>query len=67
LLANKASDFLLAMGNPRIAPGRPARGFIQDDWRVTDRFVLNLVFATTTILDLATSPSILMNPAEVNI
>jgi len=43
LLANKASDFLLAMGNP---PHRAwvdqLGGFIQDDWRVTDRFVLNV-------------------------
>ena len=43
LLANKASDFLLAMGNP---PHRAwvdqLGGFIQDDWRVTDRLVLNL-------------------------
>jgi hypothetical protein len=43
LLANKASDFLLAMGNP---PHRAwvdqFGGFIQDDWRVTDRFVFNL-------------------------
>jgi hypothetical protein len=43
LLANKASDFLLAMGNP---PHRAwvdqFGGFIQDDWRATDRFVLNL-------------------------
>jgi len=43
LLANKPSDFLLSMGNP------PHRawvdqwgGFIQDDWRVNDRIVLNL-------------------------
>jgi len=43
LLANKASDFLLAMGNP---PHRAwvdqFGGFIQDDWRAGDRFVLNL-------------------------
>jgi outer membrane receptor protein involved in Fe transport len=43
LLANRASDFLLAMGNP---PHRAwvdqFGGFIQDDWRASDRFVLNL-------------------------
>jgi len=43
LLADKPSDFLLAMGNP---PHRAwvdqVGGFIQDDWRVSDRFVLNL-------------------------
>jgi outer membrane receptor protein involved in Fe transport len=43
LLANKPSDFLLAMGNP---PHRAwvdqFGGFIQDDWRVGDRFMLNV-------------------------
>jgi Carboxypeptidase regulatory-like domain/TonB-dependent Receptor Plug Domain/TonB dependent receptor len=43
LLANRPSDFLLAMGNP---PHRAwvdqFGGFIQDDWRASDRFVLNL-------------------------
>jgi outer membrane receptor protein involved in Fe transport len=43
LLANKPSDFLLAMGNP---PHRAwvdqFGGFIQDDWRANDRFMVNL-------------------------
>jgi outer membrane receptor protein involved in Fe transport len=43
LLADKASDFLLAMGNP---PHRAwvdqFGGFLQDDWRVSDRLVLNV-------------------------
>ncbi|HXI26814.1 MAG TPA: TonB-dependent receptor [Vicinamibacterales bacterium] len=43
LLANKPSDFLLAMGNP---PHRAwvdqFGGFIQDDWRVGARLMLNL-------------------------
>ena len=43
LLANKPSDFLLSMGNP---PHRAwvdqFGGFVQDDWRVNDRVVLNL-------------------------
>jgi outer membrane receptor protein involved in Fe transport len=43
LLANKPSDFLLSMGNP---PHRAwvdqFGGFLQDDWRVNNRVVLNL-------------------------
>lgn len=43
LLSNKPSDFLLSMGNP---PHRAwvdqFGGFIQDDWRVNDKLVLNL-------------------------
>ena len=43
LLANRPSDFLLAMGNP---PHRAwvdqFGGFIQDDWRVSNRLMLNL-------------------------
>jgi carboxypeptidase family protein/TonB-dependent receptor-like protein len=43
LLANKPSDFLLAMGNP---PHRAwvdqFGGFIQDDWRASSRFMLNV-------------------------
>src|SRR5206468_3556324 len=43
LLANKASDFLLAMGNPPHRAWVDQFGaFIQDDWRVTDRLMLNL-------------------------
>src|SRR5688572_8396791 len=42
LLANRASDFLLAMGNPpHKAWVDQFGGFIQDDWRINDRFVLN--------------------------
>ena len=43
LLANRASDFLLAMGNPpHTAWVDQFGGFIQDDWRVNRRLVLNL-------------------------
>jgi outer membrane receptor protein involved in Fe transport len=43
LLANRASAFLLAMGNPpHTAWLDQIGGFIQDDWRVNRRLVLNL-------------------------
>jgi hypothetical protein len=43
LLANQATDFLLAMGNPpHKAWVDQFGGFIQDDWRVSDRIVLNV-------------------------
>jgi hypothetical protein len=43
LLANRASAFLLAMGNPpHNAWLDQLGGFIQDDWRVSRKLVLNL-------------------------
>ncbi len=43
LLANRAGDFLLAMGNPpHKAWVDQFGGFIQDDWRVNERLVLNV-------------------------
>jgi hypothetical protein len=43
LLANRPSSFLLAMGNPpHSAWLDQLGGFIQDDWRVNRRLVLNL-------------------------
>jgi outer membrane receptor protein involved in Fe transport len=43
LLANRASAFLLAMGNPPHSAWLDQfGGFIQDDWRVSRRLVLNL-------------------------
>ena len=43
LLANRASAFLLAMGNPPHSAWLDQfGGFIQDDWRVNRRLVLNL-------------------------
>jgi outer membrane receptor protein involved in Fe transport len=43
LLANRPSAFLLAMGNPpHLAWLDQLGGFIQDDWRVNRRLVLNL-------------------------
>src|SRR5262249_11588337 len=43
LLANQASAFLLSMGNPPHSSWLDQYGgFIQDDWRVNQRLVLNL-------------------------
>ena len=43
LLANRSSAFLLAMGNPPHSAWLDQfGGFIQDDWRVSRRLVLNL-------------------------
>ena len=67
LLANKASDFLLAMGNP---PHRAwvdqFGGFIQDDWRVNDRFVLNLGLRYDYYPGFGYTSKDSADPAEVN-
>ena len=67
LLANKASDFLLAMGNP---PHRAwvdqFGGFIQDDWRVNDRFVLNLGLRYDYYPGFGYKSNDPADPAEVN-
>ena len=67
LLANKASDFLLAMGNP---PHRAwvdqFGGFIQDDWRVTDQFVLNLGLRYDYYPGFGYKSTDAADPAEVN-
>ena len=67
LLANKASDFLLAMGNPpHHAWVDQFGGFIQDDWRVTDRFVLNLGLRYDYYPGFGYTSTDSADPAEVN-
>ncbi len=67
LLANKASDFLLAMGNPpHKAWVDQFGGFIQDDWRVTDRFVLNLGLRYDYYPGFGYKSTDSADPAEVN-
>ncbi len=67
LLTNKATDFLLAMGNP---PHRAwvdqFGGFIQDDWRVGDRFVLNLGLRYDYYPGFGYTSKDASDPAEVN-
>ncbi len=67
LLTNKATDFLLAMGNP---PHRAwvdqFGGFIQDDWRVNDRFVLNLGLRYDYYPGFGYTSKDASDPAEVN-
>jgi outer membrane receptor protein involved in Fe transport len=67
LLANRASDFLLAMGNPpHKAWVDQFGGFIQDDWRVTDRFVLNLGLRYDYYPGFGYRSTDAADPAEVN-
>ena len=67
LLANKASDFLLAMGNPpHKAWVDQFGGFIQDDWRVTEKFVLNLGLRYDYYPGFGYKSTDAADPAEVN-
>ena len=67
LLANKATDFLLAMGNPpHKAWVDQFGGFIQDDWRVTEKFVLNLGLRYDYYPGFGYKSTDAADPAEVN-
>ena len=67
LLANKASDFLLAMGNPpHKAWVDQFGGFIQDDWRVSEKFVLNLGLRYDYYPGFGYRSTDAADPAEVN-
>ena len=68
LLANKASDFLLAMGNPpHQSVGRPVRRASSRTTGASPNGSCSTwVCATTTIRGLATGPRMPSDPAEVN-
>jgi hypothetical protein len=74
LLANRASAFLLAMGNPpHTAWLDQIGGFIQDDWRVNRKLVLNLgvrydiypQFGYRATTDLAAEINNLADPTDI--
>src|SRR5688572_3050890 len=74
LLANRASAFLLAMGNPPHSAWLDQfGGFIQDDWRVNRRLVLNLglrydiypAFGYKATSDLGAEINNLMDPTDL--
>ncbi len=67
LLTNRATDFLLAMGNPpHKAWVDQFGGFIQDDWRVTEKFVLNLGLRYDYYPGFGYKSTDAADPAEVN-
>lgn len=74
LLANRASAFLLAMGNPPHSAWLDQfGGFIQDDWRVSRRLVLNLglrydiypAFGYKATSELGAEINNLMDPTDI--
>ena len=74
LLANRASAFLLAMGNPPHSAWLDQfGGFIQDDWRVNRKLVLNLglrydiypAFGYKATSDLGAEINNLMDPTDL--